>query len=406
MLTERVVRDAKPRSSPHIIWDTRVRGLGLKVSPRGNRTYVIDYRTGGRQRRATIGRPSEITLADARQRAGAELDAIRNGGADPLERRRERQEAPSVEDALDRYFNEHVPTRVANGRMSPKTVTNYRSWAKHLYEHLGRRKVADVDRRHVERMVAGLPHTTRNRVLSFARSVFNTFERWELRPRNTNPVSHIERSTETARDRVLTSAELASLATALSKAEGRYPAAVAAIRFAAVTGLRIGEVLGIEWRHVDLESGRLVIANSKTGRRVHHLAAPARDILSRLLRMNAWCFTSGREAALTYRHVSVVFRMVAQAADLADVRVHDLRRTVMTRAAASGATAHILKELLGHATMEAATRYVRQIGALVREARERVAVQPVRCHLPPPAASVSDPSLFISSRTMSLKRLA
>ena len=375
MLTERIVRDAKSLTHPHIIWDVRVKGFGLKVSPKGKKTYVIDYRTDGRQRRATIGRPSEISLAAVRRRAAAELDAIRNGGTGPLERRRNRQEAPSVKDGLDRYFAEHVPLRVANGRMTAKTVTNYRSWSWRVYRCLGRYKVADIERRHIEAMVKGLPNVTRNRVLSFTRSAFNTFERWGLRPQNTNPVAHVERSTETARDRVLTSVELAALATALTKAENKHAAAVAAIRFAAVTGLRIGEILGIEWRHVDLESGRLVIANSKTGRRIHHLAAPARDIVVRLPRINAWCFTSGRDAALTYRHVSVVFRMVAHVADLSDVRVHDLRRTVMTRAAASGVTAHVLKDLLGHATMEAATRYVRQIGAPVREARERVAAE-------------------------------
>ena len=100
MLTERIIRDARPRASPHIIWDARVKGLGLKVSPKGSRTYVIDYRTGGRQRRATIGRPSEISLADARRRAADELDAIRNGGADPLERKRASREAPTVKERL------------------------------------------------------------------------------------------------------------------------------------------------------------------------------------------------------------------------------------------------------------------------------------------------------------------
>ena len=375
MLTERIIRDARPRASPHIIWDARVKGLGLKVSPKGSRTYVIDYRTGGRQRRATIGRPSEISLADARRRAADELDAIRNGGADPLERKRASREAPTVKDALDRYFDEHVLLRVAHGRMTSKTVANYRSWAKHVYEGLGRHKVADVDRRHVERMVAGLPHTTRNRALSFTRSLFNVFEQWELRPRHSNPVYAIERSVEHPRDRVLTSDELASLAEALTEAEGRYPAAAAAIRLTAVTGLRIGEVLGIEWRDVDLETGRLVITTSKTGRRVHHLPVPALDLLRRLPRINAWCFTSGRDAGLTYRHALVVFKQAATAAGLSDIRLHDLRRGVMTRAAAAGASAHIIKDLLGHSTLEAATRYVRQMGVPVREARERVATE-------------------------------
>ena len=39
----------------------------------------------------------------------------------------------------------------------------------------------------------------------------------------------------------------------------------AAIRFAMVTGLRIGEVLAIRWEHVEPETGRLILPETKTG---------------------------------------------------------------------------------------------------------------------------------------------
>lgn len=373
MLTERRIRDAKPKADPYMVADGTVLGLALKVNPKGRKSFVVTYRVDGRKRRLTIGHPGQISLAEARRRAAKLLDNVRHRGIDPLEQRQDRRQAPTVSQALDRYFDEHVPQRVKNGLLSPRTITNYRSWSKHVYEGLGRRKVADVERRHVERMVADLSRPTRNRVLGFTRAVFNVFERWEIRPRHSNPVHGIELSAEHVRDRVLSSAELATLSRALAAAEHRYPAAVAAIRFAAVTGLRIGEILGIAWQDVDLDSGRLIVSQSKTGRRVHHLAEPARDILMRLPHINPWCFTSGRDAAVTYRHVGHVFRIVTGTANLSDVRIHDLRRTVITRAAASGASAHIVKDLLGHSTMDAATRYVRQLGAPVVEARERVA---------------------------------
>ena len=375
MLTERRIRDAKPRAKPYMLWDGTVKCLGLKINPGGRKCFVIIYRVNGRQRRATIGVPGEISLADARRRAAALLDGARHDSIDPLEERNARREAPTVAEALDRYFNEHVPQRVDNGRMSHRTVTHYRNWSKHMYASLGKHKVADVRRRHVERMADGLQRTTRNRVLSLTNAVFNVFELWELRPRHSNPAYGIERSAESPRDRVLADQELKNLSQALSAAEDTYPAAVAAIRFASVTGLRIGEVLNIAWQDIDPDSGRLTITESKTGRRVHSMAEPAREILARLPRINRWCFTSGRDAHVTYRHVGHVFRSVAAAAGLSDVRIHDLRRTVITRSAAGGASALIVKDLLGHSTMEAATRYVRQIGAAVAEERERVGLE-------------------------------
>ena len=51
--------------------------------------------------------------------------------------------------------------------------------------------------------------------------------------------------------------------------------------------------------------------------------------------------------------------------------LHDLRRTVMTHAAASGIGVHVLRDLLGHQTTAMADRYIRRTGTALREATER-----------------------------------
>ena len=148
---------------------------------------------------------------------------------------------------------------------------------------------------------------------------------------------------------------------------------MAAIRVAAVTGLRIGEVLAMRWEHLDEDSGRVVLPATKTGRRLHHLPEPALAVLGGIPRINGWIFTSGRDTAVTYRWVRKVFLAAGRSAGLEDVRLHDLRRTVMTLAAsAPGQTTHVLRDLLGHKTSVMADRYIRSVGDPVREARERV----------------------------------
>ena len=373
MLTERRIRDLKPAAKTAFLWDGQVKNLGIRITPKGAKAYVLFYRTAGRKHLATLARCSEISLKAARERAGRELAAIRDGEADPLERRRERREAPTVAEGLDRFFDEYAPARVAIGRMSPRTVVEYRKQARrYLLPALGRRTVASVTRRHVEMMIAPLPSVQRNRVLALTSRLFSLFETWEWRPQNTNPAKGIERAREEARDRILSPTEIGALADALTKTETAHPAAVAATRFAAVTGLRIGEILSIRWEHVDFETGRLTLPTTKTGRRVHDLPTAALAILAAVPRINAWVFTTGRDAAVTYRTVRKVFAVVAGAAGLEDARLHDLRRTVMTNAAMAGVGTHVLRDLLGHRTTAMADRYVRAVGNPVRDAREQV----------------------------------
>ena len=91
-------------------------------------------------------------------------------------------------------------------------------------------------------------------------------------------------------------------------------------------------------------------------------------ILVELPRINEWAFTVGRDAPVMYRTVRLRFAEIAAKAGLENVRLHDLRRTLMTQAAAAGIGTHVLRDLLGHKTTAMADRYVRAVGNPVRDA--------------------------------------
>lgn len=69
MLTDRRIRDAKPGPKPIILWDSHVAGLGVRITPRGVKSFVLNYRADGRERRATLARVGVMTLKAARSRA-------------------------------------------------------------------------------------------------------------------------------------------------------------------------------------------------------------------------------------------------------------------------------------------------------------------------------------------------
>ena len=133
----------------------------------------------------------EIPYVRARERAGAELVRIRAGGADPLTRRREARGAPTVNEGLERFFTEYAPVRVEAGRLALGTVYGYRRQAvRYLRPALGERRIVDITRGDIERMVERLGAVApvqRNRVLAFTSRVFRLFEDWGLRAQHTNP---------------------------------------------------------------------------------------------------------------------------------------------------------------------------------------------------------------------------
>ena len=181
MLTERIIRDAKPESRPRILWDETVKGLGCKVFPSGRRAYVLSYRADGKKKLATLARCSEISLRTAREKAGAELARIRDGEADPLERRRTARAAPTVADALDRFFREYAPARIEAGRMSESTIADYRKQARrYVVPQLGALKIDKVSRHDVERFAEKMAKTPaqRNRTLTFTSQIFTLAEHW------------------------------------------------------------------------------------------------------------------------------------------------------------------------------------------------------------------------------------
>lgn len=377
MLSEHVIREAKPGPKPYFMWDQRIGGLGVKVNVSGKKLYVLQYRTPDRKsHRVTLAKCAELSLRDARDRAAADLVKVRNGEDDPATRRAALREAPTVADLWKTFEEEYAPVRIANGRLTRRTAMSYRRlMTKYVLPVIGTVPVNEVKRADVQEVVGQVvgKKAQYNRLLAAISRLFTLAEYLELRPQHTNPVRGIERAREEARDRVLEASELAALASALKAWEDRAPATVAAIRVAVVTGLRFGsEILPMRWENIAFEAGRLTMPETKTGRRGHDLPSVALEIIAEQPRVNEWVWTGPRGARLHYDGCRALFSKIREDAGLPDVRLHDLRRTVMTTAARSGIGTHTLRDLLGHKTTQQADRYIRSIGDPVRDAREQV----------------------------------
>ena len=65
-LSKRVVDAAAPAEKDYFIWDEDIPGFGLRVLPSGVKTYIVQYRSGGRTRRLRVGRHGVLAPEKAR----------------------------------------------------------------------------------------------------------------------------------------------------------------------------------------------------------------------------------------------------------------------------------------------------------------------------------------------------
>lgn len=371
-LTVKKIRDAKPGAKTRIEWDPKIKGLGLRITPAGVKSFVLDYRVNGQRKRMTLGRASNLSLEQASVLAAETLQGARRG-VDPLEEVKARKKLPTVADGAEQFLTQYVPSRRAKGRLTERTEREYgRQIDRYILPKLGKKRIADVVKGDVEKMLAPLPSVMGNRVRALVSSMFTQFEHWEYRPQHTNPARGIEKAVEEARDRTLNETELSALGKALNDEEGN-PHAILAIRLAAVTGLRIGEIRQMRWEDIDFERGTLVLPKTKTGRRLHTLPSAALALLADVTPVSPFVI-AGRydKAPLDYRSVQRHWAKACTDAGIVGARLHDLRRTIMTEAAALGVGAHLLRDFVGHKTTAMADRYARQAGAPLTELRERM----------------------------------
>ncbi|PLX37067.1 MAG: integrase [Hyphomicrobiales bacterium] len=376
-LTKRTVDAAKASDAEFIVWDDEIPGFGLRVYPSGRKAFIFQYRTSGgrrgRVRKVTIGTYGALTPDHARQQA-KELSANAARGDDPAAAKREQREAPRMSDLFVRYLSEHATVY----KKASSVTEDARLIKLHLLPAFSTRRVRDVSRDEIIKLHRSLHATpyVANRCVALLSKAFNLAELWGWRADGSNPCRHVRKYREVARERVLSPDEIERLGRALAQSEkdGANPHAILAIRIAALTGWRIGEVRNLTWEQVDFEQRVAHLVDTKTGDRTAPLSAAALEFLANSPRMGSHVIP-GRSGdnPLDYKAILKVWRRACETAGLKNTRLHDLRHTAATMAASFGANALLVRDLLGHRTLAMSNRYVSRMIDPVRDLSDRVA---------------------------------
>lgn len=375
-LTKRVVDATRPAATDVLVWDDEVPGFGLRVKPNGLKSYVLQYRNAvGRSRRLTVGKHGVLTAEGARNEARRQRARVAEGH-DPATERAQARHAETFEAFAKRYLSHH-----AELHKKPASVRNDRLLLRlHVEPALKGRKVAEIGREDITRLHQSLkahPYAA-NRTVALLSKMMNLAEKWGVRSDGTNPCRHVQKFKETRRQRFLSAAELLALGKVLDavyRENVEHPSVVPAIRLLLFTGARRGEMLGLRWEHVDWESNCLNLPESKTGAKTIHLSPPAREVLDALRRQrtekSVWVLP-GRTSGGALVGLPHAWQRIRKRAKLGDLRLHDLRHSFASVAAATNMSLPMIGALLGHSQPQTTQRYAHLAADPLKEAAERI----------------------------------
>lgn len=360
-ITKRTVDAQLPKEKTSYLWDPTLSGFGVKTLPSGKKTYLVQYRIGGRRgrtRRYTIGVHGAITSDQARREAKKLLAQV-SMGIDPAAERNKAKQAHTVEELLGRFLSEYVETK-----LSPRTQVEYETvirlkapqWFKRLAIH--EPITRDISRIH--HAMNDMP-TRANKTLSVLSKFFNWCEQQNYRDDHTNPCRHVKKYREVPRQRYLSQEEQHRLGEALRRAEEQNLATVytiEAIRMLLFTGARLREILDLKWEHVRPDEGILLLPRSKTGPKTIYLNPQSLEVLGRILRQHDNPFVyCGAQSGRPIINIQKPWRRIRALAGLEDVRLHDLRHTFASVAVTNGMSLPLLGALLGHSKPSTTARY-------------------------------------------------
>lgn len=370
-LTKRHIDNIDHNGKDEHYWDTELAGFGLRIKPSGVKTYLIQYRSGGRTRKHTLGKHGILTPDQARSMARERLAEVAKGN-DPSAQRRADREAPNVHELTDDYIQRHA---IPNKRES--SIRNDRQMIDRLITpKIGTMKVTEVTQRHIESLLHPLKKTPyqANRVRSLLSKMFGLSIEWKWRI--DNPVQFVPKFHEEKRERWLDDDEVTRLMDALHS----YPdkRAARAILLLVLTGARKSEVLKAEWTQFDLGRGIWTKPSHHVKQKKTHRVQLNGVTLALLVEMYEESSSESKflfpgdveDKPLT--DIKRPWGHILNQACIEDVRIHDLRHTFASHLASSGMSLAIIGKLLGHTQAATTQRYAHLADDPLREASEHI----------------------------------
>jgi integrase len=317
------------------------RGLGVRVTANGSRSFILSYSIDGKERRLTIGDAANWSVIDATKRA-RELRKMIDRGTDPMAERHQppAPEIVTVNQVLDKFLE----------RTKIRRPEQYSSTFDRLVRPiLGALPIAELRRRHVIDMLDVIEDkngpVAATRCLGYFRSAMNE---WAKRDEDFRPpfVRGMARSSTAAnaRTRILTDAEIRALWPAFG-AVGNFGAAC---KFSLLTAARRSEAAGMTWDELDGDTWVIPPSRYKTAREHALPLSPAALAIVEAQPRTSKLVFPGQNGRHLSRGSSNMQTLARKVPEVTEWSLHDLRRSARSLLSRAGVRPDIGERVLGH----------------------------------------------------------
>jgi integrase len=342
-----------PSNGRAYIRDTREKGLSAYITKSGTITFFVRKRVHGRDERIILGRFPELSIEQARKAALKAKAEIAQGVDPNEEKKRLRADLTFGElfqEFMERYSKKHKKSWAYDEREVKKFLS-----------HWFNRRISQISKQEIQILhekihdVNGLYQA--NRLLERIRAIYNKAIEWGWE--GVNPTVGIKKYKEKSRERFLRSDELPRFFEALAADDNAT--AKDYIMLSLLTGARKSNVLAMRWEQINFTLGEWHIPETKNGEQHRIPLSPvALEILDnrRQHKEGDYVFT-GTGAKGHLADPKKAWQRILKRAGIEDLRLHDLRRTLGSWMAASGATTAMIGKTLAHKSQQATKIYER-----------------------------------------------
>ncbi|MER2269803.1 tyrosine-type recombinase/integrase [Methylobacterium oxalidis] len=332
-----------------IVFDDVLPGFGIRLRAGGKRTWIVQYRTGAKQRRVTLGSVEVIDPDEARRHARDILAKVQLGSDPQIEKAEARARAVvTLGNVADRYLAK------AKRKLRPRS---YEEVGRHLTRHW--RPLREFPLHKVQRAMIALRLSeiaTENGPFAAnrARASLSALFSWAMGEglAELNPVLGTNKATEeVSRTRVLSDAELAAIWRGCGDDDyGRI------VRLLLLTGQRREEVGGMRASEINADGTLWRIPPERTKNRIEHevpLSEAAQMLIkgAGLVRDRDLLFGRGEGSFAGWSKAKAALdrRIATAGVKVQPWRLHDLRRTAATKMADElGVLPHVVEAILNH----------------------------------------------------------
>jgi len=355
-----------PASGRLYVADTREKGLSVYVTPNGIITFFVRKRINGRDERVVIGRYPETTLEQARTQALSIKSQVAQG-KDPIEDKRRMRADITFAEMFQEFMERYSKKQKRSWQYDEREVNKF-------LPHWFKRKASTISKQEIQilhervRDENGLYQA--NRLLERISSIFNRAIEWGWQ--GTNPSHGVRKFREKSRDRFLQPDELPRFFMALDEEDNQT--AKDYIMLSLLTGGRKANVLAMRWEEISFNRAEWRIPETKNGDPLTvALSTQAIEILNnRRAKTNSeWVFPAVSSKSGHFTDPKRAWQRVLARAGIKDLRIHDLRRSLGSWQASTGASGFVIGKSLGHKSQQATQIYARLNLDPVRESIER-----------------------------------